>query len=103
MDGKTSQRQVEVVYKRNKKGIQVGANPEGKLARPNVRLVSPGAMNCLSFNCRGAGNAPIVHDLENVSKLHNISLMFLCETRQNKDRISRLRFRLGLKGFKGFQ
>jgi hypothetical protein len=27
---------------------------------------------------------------------------FLCETRKNKDRISRLRFRLGLKGFEGF-
>jgi hypothetical protein len=34
--GHASQRQVEVVYKRNKKGIQVGAKPTRKLTRPNI-------------------------------------------------------------------
>jgi hypothetical protein len=34
--GKAGQREVEVVYKRNKKTTQAGAKLAGKLARPNV-------------------------------------------------------------------
>ena len=59
-------------------------------------------MNCLSFNCRGAGNAPTVDELVQVSKSLKLRLMFLCETRQQNDRMRRLCFRLGLKGFEGF-
>jgi hypothetical protein len=58
-------------------------------------------MNCLSFNCRGAGNAPIVRELTALSRSLSPSLFFLCETRQNKNKVRRLRRRLGLKGFVG--
>jgi hypothetical protein len=56
-------------------------------------------MNCVSCNCRGAGNAPTMRELATISQVWSPCLFFLCETRQNKNKIRRLRHRLGLKGF----
>ena len=58
-------------------------------------------MNCLSWNCRGAGNPSTVHDLASLGMTQSPSLVFLCETRQNKNKLYRLRNRLGLSGFEG--
>jgi hypothetical protein len=59
-------------------------------------------MICLSFNCRGAGNNPTVRELALISQVWSPRLLFLCETRQNKNKMRRLRHRLGLKGFVSF-
>jgi hypothetical protein len=59
-------------------------------------------MNCISFNYRGAGNNPTVKELSLISQTWSPRLFFLCETRQNKNKMRRLRHRLGLKGFAGF-
>jgi hypothetical protein len=64
-------------------------------------MVSSGAMNCVSFNCRGSGNAPTARELAVISQVWRPSIFFLCETRQNKNKVRRLRHRLGLKGFAG--
>jgi hypothetical protein len=58
-------------------------------------------MNCLSFNCRGAGNNPTVRELAVISQIWSPRLFFLCETRQSKNKMRRLRHRLGLGGFAG--
>jgi hypothetical protein len=51
----------------------------------------------------GPSVAPLTgNEIVQVSKSFNLRLVFLCETRQNKDRIRHLRFRLGIKGFAGF-
>jgi hypothetical protein len=42
-----------------------------------------------------------VRELANFSQVWRPSLFFLCETRQNKNKVRRLRHRLGLKGFAG--
>jgi hypothetical protein len=59
-------------------------------------------MNCISFNCRGAGNNPTVRELAHISRIWSPRLLFLCETRQSVSKMRRLRHRLGLKGFAGF-
>jgi hypothetical protein len=59
-------------------------------------------MSCISFNCRGAGNAPTVRELVTLSQVWSPKLFFLCETRQNKNKMRHLCHRLGLKGFAGF-
>ena len=56
-------------------------------------------MNVLSWNCRGAGNPRTVRDLVSLVQTHSPSIVFLCETRQSKNKMSRYRARLGLKGF----
>ena len=58
-------------------------------------------MNCLAWNCRGAGNAATVRDLCALAKEARSQLVFLCETRQSVEKISELRRRLGLSGFVG--
>lgn len=58
-------------------------------------------MNCLSWNCRGIGGSRTVHDLVTLSQIYQPQFIFLCETRQNKDKVSRLRYQLGLHGFAG--
>lgn len=58
-------------------------------------------MSCLAWNCRGLGNAATVRDLCALVKEANSQIVFLCETRQNADRVRRLRSRLGLRGFAG--
>ena len=58
-------------------------------------------MNCISLNCRGCGNAATIRELDVLVKTHIPKLVFLCETRQKKDRVAKLRRRLGLSGFAG--
>jgi hypothetical protein len=65
-------------------------------------VVSSGKMNCLTFNCWGEGNKPIVRELATISQVLSHRLLFICETRQNKNNMCSLRRRLGLKGFAGF-
>jgi hypothetical protein len=43
-----------------------------------------------------------VRELALISQVWSPRLLFLCETRQNKNKMRRLRHRLGLKGFVGF-
>lgn len=58
-------------------------------------------MSCLAWNCRGLGNATTVRDLCALVKDAGSQLVFLCETRQRIEKLSRLRKRLGLRGFTG--
>jgi hypothetical protein len=59
-------------------------------------------MNCLSLNCRGAGNAATIHEVGVLLKTHIPKMVFLCETPQKSDRMARYKGRLGLRGFAGF-
>ena len=59
-------------------------------------------MNLLSWNCRGGGNSRTVRDLVSLVQAHFPSIVFLCETRQSKNKMKRLRARLGLRGFDAF-
>jgi hypothetical protein len=43
-----------------------------------------------------------VRELATLSQVWCPKLFFLCETRQNKNKLRRIRHRLGLKGFAGF-
>ena len=56
-------------------------------------------MSSSSWNCRGAGNPRTVRDLVSLVQTHSPSIVFLCETRQSKNKMSRYRARLGLRGF----
>ena len=58
-------------------------------------------MNLLSFNCRGGGNPRTAGEIVTLVQSHSPTLVFLCETRQKKEKIKRLRGRLGLRGFAG--
>ena len=58
-------------------------------------------MNCVGWNCRGAGNNPTVRDLLAISKAVKANFVFLSETRQKREKMRRLRNRLGLRGFAG--
>lgn len=58
-------------------------------------------MNSIVWNCRGAGNASTVRDIVALTRAHSPSMVFLCETRQQKDKMYRLRNRIGLRGFEG--
>lgn len=62
---------------------------------------SSGARNCLVWNCRGVGGSRTVRELVSLNSIHHPSFVFLCETRQNKDKVRRLCSRLGLRGFAG--
>ena len=56
-------------------------------------------MNVISWNCWGVGNPRTVRDLVSLVQAHSPSIVFLCETRQSKNKMKRLRSRLGLSGF----
>jgi ABC-type lipopolysaccharide export system ATPase subunit len=58
-------------------------------------------MNCLSLNCRGAGNKPTVREIVGLAKSTSAKIVFLSETRQTSVKMRRLRARLGLRGFAG--
>ena len=58
-------------------------------------------MNSLIWNCRGAGNRQTVREVLALSKTNVPKLVFLCETTQAADKIEKIRWRLGLKGFCG--
>lgn len=54
----------------------------------------------LCWNCQGLGNPVTVQNLREVTRSHNPSLVFLCETHQRKDYVNNLRKQLGY--YKGF-
>jgi hypothetical protein len=56
-------------------------------------------MNCISLNCRGAGNFATIRELGVLQRTHQAKIMFLCETRQSSAQMKKLRTRLGLRGF----
>lgn len=58
-------------------------------------------MNCLTWNCRGLGNAATVREVCALAKEAGSQIVFLSETRQKVEKIKRLRNRLGLRGFAG--
>lgn len=58
-------------------------------------------MSCLAWNCCEAGNATTVRDLCALVKETSSQIVFLCETRQKVDKLSRLCKRLGLRGCAG--
>ncbi|XP_074362176.1 uncharacterized protein LOC141702378 [Apium graveolens] len=52
-------------------------------------------MNAISWNCRGLGNSRAVRALRDVVKSYNPSIVFLMETLSIKERIEKLRGKLG--------
>lgn len=53
------------------------------------------------WNCRGLGNAATVRELSSLVRELGPKFVFLCETRQNIEKVRRLRNRIGLKGCTG--
>ena len=58
-------------------------------------------MNCLVWNCRGAGNPRTVRDLQALCRANSPRMVFLCETRQKASKMRKIRRRLGLQGYEG--
>jgi hypothetical protein len=54
-------------------------------------------MSTLAWNPRGLGQPRTVQELVCLVQTHKPSLVFISETRQSKDRVKNLRFRLGMK------
>jgi hypothetical protein len=53
----------------------------------------PGAMNCISWNCRGLGNLGTIQELAQLVRLKDPSVLFLSETWTDEDRLEVLRCR----------
>ena len=51
----------------------------------------------LSWNCRGLGRPRTVQELVCLNKSYRPNVIFLSETRQNKEYVESLRYRLGMK------
>ncbi|PNT71358.1 hypothetical protein BRADI_2g26566v3, partial [Brachypodium distachyon] len=58
-------------------------------------------MDLIAWNCRGIGNPRTVRDLVHLSHSNKVKFVFLCKTRQNKDKVRRIRNRLSLRDFAG--
>ncbi|PNT70987.1 hypothetical protein BRADI_2g20947v3 [Brachypodium distachyon] len=54
-------------------------------------------MMILAWNCRGLGRPRTVQDLVRMVHVHQPKIVFLCKTRQKKNVVESLRWRLGLK------
>ena len=54
-------------------------------------------MICLSWNCRGLGQARAVQDLSELVKTHKPMVIFLIETLVNSNKIESLRVKLGFQ------
>jgi hypothetical protein len=54
-------------------------------------------MRILVWNCRGLGNPRTVQDLVRLVYKNKVKIVFLSKTRQRKDVVEGLRWRLGLK------
>ena len=57
----------------------------------------------MGWNCRGVGDPRTVQELERLVHNHRPQLVFLSETRQRKDVVEGLRWRLGLKHVVSFK
>lgn len=53
-------------------------------------------MKILSWNCRGLGQPRTVQELVCLSKTHRPNVIFISETRKNKEYVESLRYRLGM-------
>jgi hypothetical protein len=54
-------------------------------------------MMTLGWNSRGVGLPATVQELVCLVQTYKPSLVFICETRQRKERVENLRFRIGMK------
>jgi hypothetical protein len=54
-------------------------------------------MTILGWNSRGVGQPQTVQELVCLVQTYRPSLVFICETRQSKERVENLRFRIGMK------
>ncbi|CAO2034704.1 unnamed protein product [Urochloa humidicola] len=54
-------------------------------------------MNLLAWNCRGMGNSRTIQELCDFVQSHRSKIVFLSETRMCANRVSNLRWRLGLR------
>jgi hypothetical protein len=54
-------------------------------------------MNLLCVNCRGCGQPEAVQELHEVVEQYNPAVVFLSETRMDKERALALRFQLGFE------
>jgi hypothetical protein len=52
-------------------------------------------MSCLSWNCRGLGQSPIIQELTRLVRKFCPKVVFISETRQQSNRVNNLWFRLG--------
>ena len=52
-------------------------------------------MNIISWNCRGLGNPRTVNELYRLVKAKKTSLVFLMETKLRKEKLERVRVKLG--------
>ena len=52
-------------------------------------------MNCISVNCRGCGRPEAVQELRHLVEVTRTAVVFLMETRMNKERALRLKQKLG--------
>lgn len=82
----------------NRNPRDVSMPPLSSAAMPTGQI---SALNCLVWNCHGGGNSTTVQDLLALIKANNPRIVFLCETRQKKEKMRRYRRRFNLKGFAG--
>jgi exonuclease III len=54
-------------------------------------------MNALSWNCQGLGQPWAVQELTRLIREYCPNCVFLSETRQHKERVSNLQFRIGFQ------
>lgn len=59
----------------------------------------PSLMNLLCWNCRGLGNAQRVQALQNIMRLEDPNLVFLCETKCSVNSLQVLKVQLGFYCF----
>ena len=57
------------------------------------------AMRCLGWNCRGICNTSIVRVLKAQIRGHNPLAIFLCETKENEDRMKKVEMSIGFSNF----
>jgi exonuclease III len=53
-------------------------------------------MSILSWNCQGLGQPSTIHELMHLVRQFCPKIVFLSETRQQKDRVSNIRWRMEL-------
>uniref|UniRef100_A0A453EDJ8 Endonuclease/exonuclease/phosphatase domain-containing protein n=1 Tax=Aegilops tauschii subsp. strangulata TaxID=200361 RepID=A0A453EDJ8_AEGTS len=58
-------------------------------------------MNLMFWNCGGGGNRRTVREVLALSKANSPKLVFLRETRQASEKVEKLKWRLGMRGFCG--